>query len=79
VNSDTLIPTGESADHPDMNRLYYGDNLDVLRGCIDDESVDLVYLRELFEGKLPNIPLVNASAFKKAPKEARGDQNALPF
>lgn len=27
-----------------MNRLYYGDNLDVLRRYVDDESVDLVYL-----------------------------------
>ena len=27
-----------------MNRLYYGDNLDVLREHIDDESVDLIYL-----------------------------------
>ena len=27
-----------------MNRLYYGDNLDVLRRHIEDESVDLVYL-----------------------------------
>jgi len=27
-----------------MNRLYYGDNLDVLRRHLDDESVDLVYL-----------------------------------
>ena len=27
-----------------MNRLYYGDNLTVLRGSIDDESVDLIYL-----------------------------------
>lgn len=27
-----------------MNRLYYGDNLDVLRKRIADESVDLVYL-----------------------------------
>jgi len=27
-----------------MNQLYYGDNLDVLRRHIDDESVDLVYL-----------------------------------
>lgn len=26
------------------NRLYYGDNLDVLRQHIDDESVDLIYL-----------------------------------
>ncbi len=27
-----------------MNRLYYGDNLDVLRQYVDDQSVDLVYL-----------------------------------
>ena len=27
-----------------MNRLYYGDNLDVLRQHVKDESVDLVYL-----------------------------------
>lgn len=26
------------------NTLYYGDNLDILRRYIDDESVDLVYL-----------------------------------
>ncbi|QYW07895.1 methyltransferase [Streptomyces phage RedBear] len=28
----------------DLNRLYYGDNLDVLRQNIADQSVDLVYL-----------------------------------
>jgi len=27
-----------------VNRLYYGDNLDVLRRHLDDESVDLIYL-----------------------------------
>ena len=27
-----------------MNRLYYGDNLDILRKEIKDESVDLIYL-----------------------------------
>jgi site-specific DNA-methyltransferase (adenine-specific) len=27
-----------------MNRLYYGDNLDVLRDHVSSESVDLVYL-----------------------------------
>ena len=26
------------------NHLYYGDNLEVLRGSIRDESVDLIYL-----------------------------------
>ena len=28
----------------DSNRLYFGDNLDILRRHVDDESVDLVYL-----------------------------------
>ena len=27
-----------------MNRLYYGDNLDILRRHIPDASVDLIYL-----------------------------------
>jgi len=29
---------------PATNTLYYGDNLDILRAYIADESVDLVYL-----------------------------------
>jgi len=32
-----------------MNSLYYGDNLDVLRHHINDESVDLVYLDPPFK------------------------------
>ena len=32
------------ASSDDLNRLYYGDNLDVLREHIGDESVDLIYL-----------------------------------
>ncbi len=27
-----------------MNTLYYGDNLDILRHHIKDETVDLIYL-----------------------------------
>ena len=27
-----------------VNQLYYGDNLDILRNHIDDESVDLIYI-----------------------------------
>jgi len=29
---------------PVLNTLYYGDNLDILRQYVKDESVDLVYL-----------------------------------
>ncbi len=32
-----------------MNQLYYGDNLDVLRRYIKDETVDLVYLDPPFK------------------------------
>jgi site-specific DNA-methyltransferase (adenine-specific) len=32
-----------------MNTLYYGDNLDILRRYIPDESVDLVYLDPPFK------------------------------
>ena len=34
-----------------MNRLYYGDNLEVLRKYIPDESVDLIYLDPPFNSK----------------------------
>jgi len=34
--------------HP-VNTLYYGDNLEVLRKHIGDESVDLVYLERIRE------------------------------
>ena len=34
-----------------MNRLYYGDNLDILRRYVRDESVDLIYLDPPFNSK----------------------------
>jgi site-specific DNA-methyltransferase (adenine-specific) len=42
-------------------------------------KIQILTIRELFEGKQPNIPLVDSSSFKKAPKESAGDQDALPF
>ena len=33
------------------NTLYYGDNLQVVRDHVPDESVDLVYLDPLFNSK----------------------------
>ena len=32
-----------------MNTLYYGDNLDILRRYVKDETVDLVYLDPPFK------------------------------
>jgi DNA modification methylase len=34
-----------------MNKLYYGDNLDVLRRFVRDESVDLCYIDPPFNSK----------------------------
>lgn len=33
------------------NRLYYGDNLEILREPVADESVDLIYLDPPFNSK----------------------------
>ena len=48
-----------------MNTLYYGDNLEILREYIPDESVDLIY---------PDLPdtggtLKKAKRIKKASEE----------
>ena len=32
-----------------MNTLYYGDNLDIMKEHIKDESVDLIYLDPPFQ------------------------------
>jgi len=42
-------------------------------------KIQILTIRELFEGKQPNIPLVDSSSFKRAAKEKVGDQDALPF
>jgi 16S rRNA G966 N2-methylase RsmD len=52
MNFDTLSGIGDSADSGNtMNRLYYGDNLTVLRGVFDDESVNLIYLDPPFNSQ----------------------------
>ncbi len=42
---------GHHVRFPWKNRLYYGDNLDILRQYIPDESVDLIYLDPPFNSK----------------------------
>lgn len=42
-------------------------------------KIQILTIAELFEGKQPNIPLVDSASFKKAPKESVGDQDPLPF
>ena len=42
-------------------------------------KIQILTIAELFEGKKPNIPLVDPSSFKKATKEALESQNKLPL
>ena len=43
-------------------------------------KIQILTIAELFSGKRPNIPLVDASAFKKAPREMEGgEQEKLRF
>ncbi len=42
-------------------------------------KIQILTIAELFSGKQPNIPLVDSGSFKKAAKEAVGDQDDLPF
>jgi hypothetical protein len=40
-------------------------------------KIQIVTIKELFEGKKPAIPLVDPGAFKKAQAEPRGKQERL--
>jgi site-specific DNA-methyltransferase (adenine-specific) len=42
-------------------------------------KIQLLTIAELFSGKQPNIPLIDPTAFRKAPKEQRESQDDLPF
>ena len=58
-----------------MNKLYYGDNLTVMKNCIDDESVDLIYLDPPFNSQATYNVLFRSTAGEKsrAQIEAFGD------
>src|ERR1017187_6580065 len=49
-----------------MNRLYYGDTLPVLRGSIDEESVDLIYLDPPFNSQATYNVLFKSTAGEKS-------------
>ena len=44
------------------NKLFYGDNLDVLRRYVRDESVDLIYLDPPFNSRCP-VTLFSTKAY----------------
>ena len=66
MNSDTLFEFRASDDKTAMNRLYYGDNLTVLKGSIDDESVDLIYLDPPFNSQATYNVLFKSIAGEKS-------------
>ena len=41
--------------------------------------IQILTIWELFEGKQPNIPLVDTPKFKKAARESGGEQDLLPL
>ncbi|MBA3667637.1 MAG: hypothetical protein H0W65_07935 [Sphingomonas sp.] len=50
-----------------MNKLFYGDNLDVLREHIAGESVDLVYLDPPFNSNTNyNILFIDLASVERA-------------
>jgi site-specific DNA-methyltransferase (adenine-specific) len=55
------------------NRLYYGDNLDVLREHVKDESVDLVYLDPPFNSN------ANYNILFKSPTGSSSDAQIEAF
>ena len=55
-----------------MNHLYYGDNLEVLRLHIKDESVDLVYLDPPFNSNQAYNVLFTRISWPKAQVEDFG-------
>ena len=54
-----------------MGTLYYGDNLDILKRYLKDESVDLVYLDPPFN----SAQNYNAFFQEKAPNAAGSSQH----
>jgi site-specific DNA-methyltransferase (adenine-specific) len=56
-----------------MNQLYFGDNLDVLRKHVKDESVDLIYLDPPFNSKATYNMLYRSPVTEDAQRKAFED------
>ena len=46
-----MTPIKQTPEKSSKNRLYYGDNLDIMRRYLKDETVDLVYIDPPFNSK----------------------------
>ena len=54
------------------NSLYYGDNLDILRQHVADESVDLVYLDPPFNSDASYNVLFKERSGEESPAQVKG-------
>jgi site-specific DNA-methyltransferase (adenine-specific) len=62
----------------EMNQLYYGDNLQVLREHLADESVDLIYLDPPFNSKRDyNLLFKSPVAANVSSLKNKSDQSGL--
>jgi 16S rRNA G966 N2-methylase RsmD len=61
-----------------MNQLFYGDNLDVLRRYIKDETIDLCYIDPPFNSKR-NYNQIYKSEFLIAEKKTKDTQHEIEF
>ena len=53
------------------NTLYYGDNLDILRQYVPDESVDLIYLDPPFNSNASYNVLFKEQSGEESPWQTR--------
>ena len=60
-----------SAQGTATNRLFYGDNLDILRDYIADESVDLIYLDPPFNSNATYNVLFRERTGEESPAQIR--------
>ena len=60
-----------------MNTLYYGDNLDILREHIPDESVDLIYLDPPFNSNRSYNVLFREKTGEESPAQIKAFTDTL--
>ena len=62
------------------NHLYYGDNLDILRSQIKDESIDLIYLDPPFNSQANYNVLFRSPTGKQSPAQIEAfEDTGHPF